>query len=101
MMVAKLNGITQTVKRRLAIHKFATNVLAGLFRNTFVRQIVVQTARFNIKENRRTNDNPMPSRRRTCELSPVRFTVVLLISMVLKANKMAYSFRYRLRCVTG
>lgn len=93
MMVARLNGITQAVKRTLAIHKFATNVLAGLFRNTFVRQIIVQTVRFNIKESRRTNDNPMPSRRRTCELRPVRFNVVLLISMVLKANKMVYSFR--------
>ena len=89
-MVAKLNGITQAVKRRLAIHKFATNVLAALFRNTFVRQIIVQTAKFNIKETRRTNDNPMPSKRRTCELSPV---VVLLTSMVLRpGEKMAYSF---------
>lgn len=86
IMVTKLNGITQEVNRRLAMHKFATNVFAGLFRNTFVRQMILQTARFNIKETRRTNDNPKPSRRRTSELSPVWSTVVLLISMVSQAK---------------
>lgn len=86
IMVTKLNGITQAVNRRLAIHKFATNVFAALFRNTLVRQMIVQTERFNITETRRTNDNPKPSRRRTCELSPVRSTVVLLISMVSQAK---------------
>ena len=69
-MVTKLNGITQAVSSRLAMHKLATNVFAGLSRNDFVRQMIAQTERFNSSETKRTSVKPKPSRRRTCDPSP-------------------------------
>lgn len=70
-MVARLNGITQTVSSKLAIHKFATNVLAGLFRNTFVLQMITHTDTFNVRDTRRTTVKPKPSKRRACAPIPV------------------------------
>ena len=78
-MVARLNGITQAVNSRLAMHKLATNVFAGLLRNSFVLQMITQTDRFNIRERSRTNDNPKPSRRRICAPRPM---VVVLLNIL-------------------